>query len=276
MRPAPNAPNAPNGLNALAARTALTALVAATLLLGACDRGPAPAPAAPPPTAQAAPAAPGAEAAVELRAYPVPKGLAGELANVINSQLYRTQELAPIGRAQVGPGGQLLVTAPASVHTGIEALLARLGDAAPEAPPVVEMTYWAVTAVPLSPGAEEAPPRAPELREVAPALDVIASTEGPRRFTLIEKLSVRQVSGSEAAVEGRRLNARQSASARDGEVIADLSLRQNRGGEVRTQVSIPENKLLVLGQAGSMSEDGTTPESVYFIVRAAVVGKTGE
>jgi hypothetical protein len=249
-------------------RTALTLL----LFVMACDHAPAPATqlVAAPPAAS--------ESAIELRSYVVPQGLAGELANVVNSQLYRSQEQAPIGRAQVGPGGQLVVTAPPGVLTGVEALIARLAEAPPEAPPVVELTYWAVTAVPtVAPldAATEPAARPAELQEVAQALDAVAAAEGPRTFALIEKLRVQQVSGSDAAVGGRELRVQQSASARQGEVIADVSLHRNSGGELRTQVLLPLGKLLVLGQAGAVSKDGKVHESVYFIVRAAVVGKTG-
>lgn len=248
-------------------RRLLTLLLLAAL--PACTRDAAPAPTAPAPAVPTAPAEP----AVELRSYAVPQGLGGELANVINRQLYRTQEQAPLGRAQVGPGGQLVVTAPAGVHAGVEALLARLAEAPPEPPPVVELTYWAVTATPDTPAEDAGTP--PELGEVAQALDAIAQAEGPRRFALVEKLRVRQTSGSDAGVGGRELRVNQTASERGGEVVADLSLSRNRGGELHTQVSLPVGKLLVLGQAGAVGEDGRSHESLYFIVRAAVVGKTG-
>ena len=249
-------------------RLALTVLLA--LAATACTRDAAPVAG----TAAATPPAPAATNAVELRAYATPPELAGELANVLNGQFYRNKEEPPIGRAHVGPGGQLLVTAPASVQTGVEALVKSVGDAPPEPPPVVEVTYWSVVAKPST--AEAAP--SPDLAEIAPALEAIRSVEGPRAFTLEEKLRVQQVSGSEANVRGMALSARQSASAREGVIVADLSLHRNQGpGDLATQVALPVGKLLVLGQAGGHPDEGTgAPVSVYFIVRATVLGPTGE
>jgi hypothetical protein len=226
----------------------------------------------PQPTAPPAPTAPTATGPerLEMRAYAVPQAVAGELANVMNRLLYRGKESPPAGKASVGPGGQLLVTAPVGVQAGIKDMLARMGDAPPEAPPTVEITYWVVEGQ-AGAGAE----RAANLNAVAPALDAIAKEEGDRTFTLLEKLRVQQVSGSEGKVTGREIRVGQTASVRDGKVVAQLWVdRIRQHGELNTQVALPLGKLLVLGQAGGESaEKGTVGPDVYYIVRAAVLGE---
>ena len=245
----------------------LSLLVWLSVLLGLSQ------PACQPQTSAPAPAAPAASGPerLEMKSYAVPQAVAGELANVLNRLLFRGKEAPPAGKASVGPGGQLLVTAPAGVQAGIKDMLAELGETAPEAPPTVEITYWVVEAVP---GA--AAERAPNLQAVGAALDVIAREEGDRTFTLLEKLRVQQMSGSEGnKVSGREIRVGQTASVRDGKVVAQLWVdRIQQHGELNTQVSLPLGKLLVLGQAGADSgEKGTVGPDVYYIVRAAVLGE---
>ena len=226
------------------------------------------------PLATDPPTPPGAGAGpdrVEMRAYRVPPSVAGELSDVLNRLMYTTREQAPTGTAQVGPGGLLLVTGPIGVHAGLEAMLKELGDRSGAAPPTVQVTYWMVQG---RPGAGEL---APELQEIAPALQTIAKEEGPRAFTLVEKLRVRQLSGNEGNVQGTALRVEQNATARDGMVLARLALRRTKEqGELVTQVGLPPGKLLVLGQAGGDSaEAGARGPDVYYIVRAEVLDGVG-
>lgn len=254
---------------------ALLLVSSLTLALVGCVRdnpsAPAPAPAPQVLVPQTpAPPAPPQPVQVELRAFDVPQALASELANVINSQLYRAKDEAPLGRATVGPGGQLLVTAPPGVLDGVASLLKRIEAAPPAAPPVVVLTWWMVQATP----SDVATPLPPALKEVAPALEAVAAADGPRSFSLVEKLTLQQASGAEAHLEGRDLSVHQTASARDGKVLAEVSLSRIRGpGNVRTQVALPEGQLLVLGQIGALpASDGAVTGDVYFVVRATVVG----
>ena len=65
---------------------------------------------------------------------------------MVNRLLYKGQNVARAGNAESGPGGLLLVTAPAGIHPGVEQIVARLKEKAPAPPATVEITYWAVAA----------------------------------------------------------------------------------------------------------------------------------
>ena len=83
--------------------------------------------------------------ALELRSYEVPAEYASEVSSVIRDLLSQVgKDRAQIGKARIGPGGVVTVTAPASVHSGIEKMIADIIKAKPEPPPVVSLTYWIV------------------------------------------------------------------------------------------------------------------------------------
>lgn len=237
-------------------------LALALLTLTACHR----------PAEPAASAAPVREA-IEMRAYDVPQSLAPELRGVIDRLLaWGEKGEVRLGRAALGPGGRLVVSATPAVHAGIEQLVAGLRDDPPAEPAVVEMTYWLVEARPAD--APSDPP--PALAALRPALDAITAADGPRRFTPIETLRLRSAAGEHGEIEGRRVKAHQTASVRGGDVLARIDLR-HRGGGFETDLALPLDTLLVLGQTGAdppAGDDGAPPGDLYYIVRARVASPT--
>lgn len=230
-------------------------------LLG-CDRA---APTAPP--------APGATApgdfAPVLRAYDVPGDYAEELDSVVNRLLYKGKDLPPAGRAVIGPAGQLIVTAPVGVHAGIAELLAQLEKAPKSAAPTVEVTYWVVKGSPA--GAENEPIPA-ALEQIAPALKAITEADGPQRYERVEKLQVTTLSGQDGRVSGQFVEVQQMASARGGQVIANTRIVHTQGGQmISTQVSVPVDELLVMGQAAANKPTPEAPAAnLYYVMRAHV------
>jgi hypothetical protein len=61
--------------------------------------------------------------AMVLRAYEVPQGQAQELRNIVSSLLYQGENVPRLGNVVVAPTGQLLVSAPATFHNGVQELL---------------------------------------------------------------------------------------------------------------------------------------------------------
>jgi hypothetical protein len=228
--------------------------VLALLSLSACNRSPEP----PPPPGDV----------MVMRAYDVPPAYAPELAGVVNRLLWRGQNEPRLGNAETAPGGQLLVSAPAGVHPGIEQIVSHLRDAPPAPPappPTVELTYWAVAGSPAQ--ATSAPAT---LDEIKPALDAVTKAEGPRAFTVLEKLRARSLAGEKAQVQGSFVAVNQVASARDGKVTASVEIRAIAGGSgIETKVQLDQDALLVLGQAGLDAKD-EPGRSVYYVVRAHV------
>jgi hypothetical protein len=210
--------------------------------------------------------------ALLLRSYEVPAEYAAEVNSVINS-LLTPSGVAPIGTARIGPGGVVIVTAPASVHSGIEKMIADIGKAKPEPPPIISLTYWIVEGRPAK---ETAWP--PQLNEIESALKAVSASEGAMSFGLHERLKIQSMSGESATLSGGIASVRQVATVREGRVLGSIEIRLDRMGlSFYTKVQIGLNKVLVLGQSGcrkSQSLSGAQeiknePESnVFYIVRA--------
>jgi hypothetical protein len=202
-----------------------------------------------------------------LRSYQVPDQTAAEMERILNNIL-RLEEIS-YGRAMEGPGGQVFVAAPESVHLGVEELIEQLRESSPTAPPTILLTYWAVIGDP-APETEVAP----GLGEVEPALEAIAAADGPLSFTLLEKIRLHSLSGEKGKAEGQQLVTRQLATARDGRVIAYLEIGMQRlSGHTETRVNLEPDQVLVLGQTGLPNRPGERKHSatnLYIIVRAQV------
>jgi len=204
---------------------------------------------------------------LELRSYTVPAEYASEVNSVINS-------LLPNTRAKIGPGGVLLVAAPASVQKGVQEMLDDLAKNRPGPPPVVSLTYWAVVGRPA-----KEPSWPSSLNEIAPALKAVSASETALSFSLLQRLTLPSLSGERATLSGGRLTIKQVATARQDGVLAqiDLNLVSVSAGRssssLTTKVQIGLDKLLVLGQAGLLGEgesQGGVEASVFYIVRARV------
>lgn len=237
-------------------------LTMSLLALVGCERAP-----------RAAAPAPQNDDALVMRTYDVPPAYAAEVAAVINRLLYRGKDAPPAGSAQLGPGGRLLVSAPAGIHPGVEKLIEDLKARAPAPPPSVEVTYWALLGRPAE--TTEAPPGA---NEIAPALKAIVDADGPLKFELLEKQRVRSLSGEDVQVEGREMRVHHVASARGDAVLARVRIRQERlPGAVDTTVQVPAGELVVLGQSGvELPGEARGRAHLYYVVRARVSGAAAE
>lgn len=236
-------------------RSSALILLGAALLAAACacDEPTAPAP-----------------APVEMRTYAVPAALASEVRGVVDRLLSWGENQPRLGRAALGPGGLLVVSATPTVHAGIEQLVAGLEQAPPAAPAGIELTYWLVEG---RPGGDVV---APELKEMRPVLDAIIAADGMRAFGVLEKLELRTLAGEWGELDGRVARVRQSASVRDGEVLAEVELKHPTGG-LRTHLALPLDTYLVLGQSrGADAPDGGGQLDLYYVVRARVSTPTAK
>lgn len=202
-------------------------------------------------------------ASVELRTYVVPPPLADEVRRVVDRLLHWGEGQPRLGRVELGPGGELLVSATPAVHAGVEQLLTRLAQEPPAEPSSVELTCWLVEARPA-----EYPDVPIALAPLRPALDAIGGAEGPRRFTLVESVRLRTVAGEGGRVEGRTLQVAQTATVRGREVVAHLDLR-HPGGGIETRIALPVDAVSLIGQAGV---EGASAGELYYLVRARVLG----
>jgi hypothetical protein len=195
--------------------------------------------------------------------------LAQEFSTILNNVLDRGEKAAPAGRANIGPGGQLIVAAPVEVLDEIEEMITSIENSTPGAPPMITISYWIVVGTPDDKTAWPS-----RIQELAPALNSIAMTEGPTRFTLSEKIQIQTLSGEKGYTEGLKWRARQKATAREGHVFADLYLSRTRGGgTLETRANLATDQLLVLGQAGFdsyKSSDSEPATSVYFVIKASI------
>jgi hypothetical protein len=204
---------------------------------------------------------------LELRSYQVPDQTAPEMEKILNNIL-RIEEIS-YGRAMEGPTGQLIVAAPESVHLGIEGLILQLQESSPAAPPTITVSYWAVIGEPATETSIAA-----GLGEVEPALDTIVTADGPLSFTLLEKIRLPSLSGEQGESYGQQICAWQVATARDGQVLANLRISLQQGtGHTETWINLEPDQLLVLGQTGLPNRPGERKHSatnLYIIVRAQV------
>jgi hypothetical protein len=178
-----------------------------------------------------------------LRGYAAP-GQAESLAEAIARLLILGERR--VGTARVGPGEQLLVLAPRSVHGNIGELIRAASEskAPAEQPASIAMTYWFVAGRPVA-----QPVPAPRgLEEIEVALDEIAGAQGPHEFRLIERLQLRQApTPRTSTAQSPNLSLRQDVSFSGGHVVAGIHTSSGRN-RIETTVELRPAQLLVLGQ----------------------------
>jgi hypothetical protein len=225
-----------------------------------------------------APATPSGSAPppVVLRTWELPPGyaprLVGSLQRVLDEQ----------GRAQEGPGGSLMVVAPAKVLDGVDVVVRSALDA-PAAPPPrnVEVEYWLVRGVPAAEAS-----RGAGLDALGAVLDTIQMTDGPLALTLAGTRRLRTLDGDRGTLEDDALKISQTVGIEPGArtIVADVGVRVPYGmsestarftgsvylqTEVQTRLSVASGAVAVLSQAGFPSEEG--PSSLYLLVRPTIV-----
>lgn len=188
---------------------------------------------------------------VELKTYTVPHGFESEVRSMLRNALGSGE--SRLGRVDIGPAGKLVVVAPAGIQAGVDQFireLSDLGEAPPRSVPVT-LTYWILAGRPLA-GAKPAQFSVvgrDALADVTPALEQIATAQGPTEFTLVERLRLTSVGDQEAQAGGRHATLRQRAGLVQGNIVADLSIRV-RQYSMTTQVKLEPDQFIVLGQTG--------------------------
>ena len=249
----------------------LVAVATACLsILAGCQPPPHEAPPAPATTAEEP-----TGSALELKNYAVKPEQREEVASVLRSALARGEE--PVGRVVEGPGAQVVVVAPASLHEGIPGLLEHLAAQAPEKVVAAEgtLTYWIVV------GKAAAEPSTRGLDEVKTATDAIQKLDGPMSMELAEKVVVSSIENEHAFTRGRFAEVGQTFSHKGDVVVADLEIRLPGDNQIRTRARIKPDQHVVLSQVGldpeiaaelrdaaELDQSGTF--RLYYIVRASL------
>ncbi len=224
------------------------------------------------PVPQAAPTAPAAPS-LELKIYEVPDAYRAEARGVIRSLLHRGKNAPTLGSVALGPGGQLLVTAPSSVHSGVAQFVEKLRSQKPKPPASVSLDYWVLLGT-----RAEAPSEVGDLDPaLAPALSAIQKSHGPMKFHVGERLSLSSISGESAEAAGAHVRVHQTATAYEDRILARLSIKPGSHNSFETRVQFPSSKMVVLGHAGleeSMVRRMTGEEggdyTAYYVVRGTL------
>ncbi len=223
-----------------------------------------------------------------LRTYDVPQAAAGPIRIALNSVFVTGPSTGGekgaeppkyVARADVAPGGKLIVLASEPVQAGVQALVDEVRNHPPAAQQTVELRYWLVEGYP------EAKPAAPgpDLQDVQSALEAISRTDGPLEFKLVQKLRVSSLVNERGEAEGARAKVVQQASVSGNQVVADIRFEFGhlRHHELNTRISVTPEQTVVLGAAGY---DGTEPSvtdstktlptppgaTLYYLVRAVL------
>ncbi|HEX4912231.1 MAG TPA: hypothetical protein VFV64_15840 [Permianibacter sp.] len=208
-----------------------------------------------------------------MRSYVVHGDHADEVRSALQAALRGTEDdKSYIGRVTLAPNGQLIVTAPESVHRGVKSLIDDVLAYSPGPTPTIKLEAWFVRGSAGVAGAD------PTLTEVQPALTAIAEAQGINRFQLIEKLTIHARAGHEGDVQGAQAALRAEPTLRragkdEAAVFAKLSLWLNRNGaRLNAEMEMKPGELLVLGQSAYSSDGAPTSDNqtLYYIVRATL------
>jgi len=185
----------------------------------------------------------------ELRTYQVPQEYQQDLRDMLQSALLGTGD-ARIGRVTNGPGGTLLVVAPARIQAGIQQIL-DTGFEAPPASSPIRLTYWFLVGRPVEPAQAEPFSMAGRSRvpQLEPVLRQIAAAQGPTEFTLLEEIQLTLMSQNRAETRSRVGRVEQYAVRIGEQVVVDVEITYTRNLFL-SRVSLKTGQYLVLGQAG--------------------------
>jgi hypothetical protein len=229
------------------------------------------------------PTTPAPEPPVELRTWELPPGYAARLAASLQRVLDDDSSSAhpqPVGRAEEGPGGTLVVVGPAGVLDGVDGLVRRASAAPPVAPPRnVEVEFWVVRGTPSA-----SPTREKSLDSLAATLDAVQGTDGPLALSLVAKRRLETIDGERGELTDDAVSITQTLGIEPGTttVVADASVRvpyppEDRRPEstrlqeawVRTRLSLSSGTVAILSQAWLPSNGGAS--SLYILVRPTIL-----
>jgi hypothetical protein len=229
-------------------------LAGVTLLLASCGGGPD-----------------GDPQEMQMRTYRVPEGLnTPEFRGDLSRSLTTGEQ--KLGTVQTLSDGTLLVTAPASVHEGIEDLVAEMSQrrsAEPvAAPATVTISYWFLLGRPREGGGVEvASPTLERNAAMRPVLEEIVGAQGGMQFELLEQLQLRSLdNGTHGAIRGRRISAEQRVMEHGGdERLADIKITIFGPRGVRhtleSRIRLEPGRYVVLGQT-AFNDKGDKPSAL--------------
>ncbi|MGH7282041.1 MAG: hypothetical protein ACRELY_10990 [Polyangiaceae bacterium] len=214
---------------------------------------------------------------VELHTYDVPKGVARPLITTFKDAFWVDDKTPPVGHATMTPDGRLLVVAPRNVQAGVQTLVDDVAKHPPVVDSTVELHYWMVMGHPsAAPG-----PISPGMKEVEPALEEIAKTQGPQNFTLIQHVQLSSLQDEWGKAEaspgdtaGSKLVISQHALESNDMVFARVEIHYGKNDAIETRVNLTTGQTVVLGTTGQRyaeapdagDGDGAT---LYYLVRVA-------
>lgn len=226
---------------------------------------------------------------MQIRTYRAPEGVdARQLRSYLAGSLNTGEQ--SLGTVKTYPDGSLVVTAPLSVHEGIEDLLnemARRGPRQPEpAPASVTISYLFLLGRPVAGKAHatEATPALRQDKEIQPVLDEIVKAQGGMEFHLLEKLRLKSLdSGDHAEIRGRRVAVQQKVfSHESADRLADIKVTifGSRGVQhtLESRVKLEPGRYVVLGQTAYNGQghdiEGLDTESedlmLYYVISTAL------
>ena len=205
-----------------------------------------------------------------VRTYEVSPDNADEIRGSLN-RLLMPKEGEPAGFAQLFGNGLLLVRAPENFHRGIGHLIRKLSEEKSPTRATVRLDYWLVV------GREDKTSNAETFPHLAKALNAIDQVDGPRKFIVLDHISMNVLTGSEAEVKGRIAKAKSIAVVRNDLVGLRIEL-ESKFGRVQTDTQVKPNEFVVIGQ--SVVERGfemgdlkiaDSNSSAYHVLRAEIV-----
>jgi len=164
---------------------------------------------------------------MQIKTYRLPEGQdMKEVRDYLNRSLDTGDQ--NLGQVATYPDGSLVVTAPVSIHVGIEDLIEQLAQQGPKpaepVPASVTIDYWVVLGRPGQTGVNIASPTLKQNQELRPVFEEIVRTQGGMEFHLLEQLQLKSLDNrSSAEIRGRLVYARQKVMMHDsGQRLADI------------------------------------------------------
>lgn len=215
----------------------------------------------------------------ELKVYEVPYGLAPEVRDILRSTLRETDKTPRRGEVSIVPGGQVLVLAQPMIQNGIDDLIRAIQREGPrQAVPTLEFTYWLILGRPTG----TVPPLT-VAREVRPSLEALDEVLGPMEYVLLERIQLSAKSGTSASTQGAFTSIAQYASVASGKIVADLRINPPTSAEMRTEVNLEPDQIVILAQSGlprgrdlpdlfstPRSGDNGASDVLLYVVRASL------
>ncbi|MDA1093539.1 MAG: hypothetical protein O3A25_09775 [Acidobacteria bacterium] len=188
---------------------------------------------------------------VELRSYEVPAESKAELIRMLQAALGSGETRT--GRVSEGPGGALVVVAPARIQNGIGEMLERGFTTTQTSPSPVKLTYWLLVARPMETGDQRpsfavAGPR--RLTHLEPVMSELVAGQGSAEFALLEEIQVLSMVQDPGRAAGKMAEVEQTVIQAGDQMVALVSISVLPKYSFASQVSLRAGQYLVVGQVG--------------------------